>query len=95
MKRYTRLSETQVNGESMAWFPRRIADLDVFASRVLEADGELKSDHPGFKDAEYRARRKHIAKVALEFKHGDTLPHIEYTPAEVSVLGNWSVMSVS
>lgn len=71
-------------GESaVPWFPRRIRDLDTFVNNIKEADGDLKSDHPGFKDQEYRARRKHFADLARQYRHGDPIPRVEYTPREI------------
>lgn len=43
-------------------------DLDTFADKVLEMGEELDSDHPGAKDAAYRARRAEITKIAKTYK---------------------------
>jgi phenylalanine-4-hydroxylase len=57
-------------------------------SKVLAAEGEivrLDPDHPGFKDPVYRARRNEIARLALAYREGDPLPHVDYTPEEQDV----------
>ena len=69
------------------WFPRKIADLDTFASKVLSYGAELDSDHPGFTDAAYRKRRAEITAAALSHKHGMALPTVEYTKQEVETWG--------
>mmetsp|Transcript_192 Transcript_192/g.615 ORF Transcript_192/g.615 Transcript_192/m.615 type:complete len:478 (-) Transcript_192:265-1698(-) len=66
------------------WFPRSIGELDKFASRVLDAGEDLQSDHPGFTDEVYRARRKYFAKVAIEYRHGSPVPRVDYTAEEIS-----------
>ncbi len=43
---------------------------------------DLDADHPGFRDASYRARRNEIARVAREFRRGQPVPRIAYTPEE-------------
>jgi phenylalanine-4-hydroxylase len=45
----------------------------------------LADDHPGFADPEYRARRNHIASLALEWKPGQPVPHASYTDEEQEV----------
>ena len=45
----------------------------------------LDPDHPGFRDAAYRARRNHIARLALGHRSGGPLPEVEYTPEEHAV----------
>lgn len=72
------------NKDTVPWFPRRIRDLDRFANQILSYGAELDSDHPGFTDPVYRARRKYFADIAYNYKHGQTLPHVDYTEEEVA-----------
>lgn len=46
---------------------------------------QLDPDHPGFRDAEYRARRNRIARLALEHQPGTPIPDAPYTPEEHQV----------
>lgn len=46
---------------------------------------QLDPDHPGFRDEEYRARRNHIARIALEYQPGAPIPDAPYTPLEHEV----------
>lgn len=71
----------------MPWFPRRIRDLDRFANQILSYGAELDSDHPGFTDPEYRARRKYFADIAYNYKHGQPLPHVDYSQEETKTWG--------
>ncbi|KAJ3321477.1 hypothetical protein HDV06_004146 [Boothiomyces sp. JEL0866] len=69
------------------WFPRKIGDLDSFAEKVLSYGAELEADHPGFKDPAYRERRQMITNQALTYRHGNPLPHVDYTASEVKTWG--------
>jgi phenylalanine-4-hydroxylase len=51
---------------------------------------ELPTDHPGFSDPAYRARRGHIAAVGAAYHPGDTIPDVEYTAKEDEV---WRIVS--
>jgi len=82
-----KLSGESSNVSEVPWFPRKIADLDSFANKVLECGDELSSDHPGFTDPEYRQRRQDITRIASEYKHGQEIPRINYTPTEITTWG--------
>merc|ERR1712198_674463 len=44
----------------------------------------LDMTHPGWSDKKYRSRRKMIADVTFNYKEGDKIPRIEYTPEEIA-----------
>jgi phenylalanine-4-hydroxylase len=46
---------------------------------------QLDPDHPGFRDAEYRARRNRIAEIALSYQPGSPIPDAAYTAEEQEV----------
>ncbi len=43
---------------------------------------QLDPDHPGFGDAEYRARRNSIARIAMGYQPGTPIPDAPYTELE-------------
>ena len=45
----------------------------------------LDPDHPGFRDADYRARRNQIAQIALGYSPGTPIPAAPYTEEEHGV----------
>ncbi len=61
----------ELGTETVPWFPTKMSDFDFIGKRIVgEGDGIQEADHPGFKDPEYRARRKMITDVALDYKIG-------------------------
>ncbi|MEM7220225.1 MAG: ACT domain-containing protein [Pseudomonadota bacterium] len=66
----------------VAWFPRESHELDQLVDETLNAGTELESDHPGFQDASYRARRDELAAIAYAHRTGEEIPRIEYSAAE-------------
>ncbi|KAK0064480.1 protein henna-like isoform X3 [Biomphalaria pfeifferi] len=87
----TVLSRNIQNGsaDDVPWFPRRIKELDRFANQILSYGSELDADHPGFTDPVYRERRKEFADIAFNYKHGQPIPRVEYTKAEIKT---WSTI---
>ncbi|XP_033101997.1 phenylalanine-4-hydroxylase-like isoform X2 [Anneissia japonica] len=73
----------QPSKDAIPWFPRRIRDLDRFANQILSYGHELDSNHPGFTDPVYRARRKEFADIAFKYKHGEPIPRVTYTEDEI------------
>merc|ERR1712166_1322227 len=62
------------------WFPQYGRDLDNTSASLEEL---IADDHPGFSDNEYLARRNKLADQAAAYRHGDTLPRIEYSQSEL------------
>ncbi|ELT91345.1 hypothetical protein CAPTEDRAFT_157066 [Capitella teleta] len=73
--------------DTVPWFPRKISELDRFANQILSYGSELDSDHPGFVDKVYRARRKEFADIAFHYKHGTPIPRVTYTTEEIKTWG--------
>ena len=55
--------------------------LDHVEVRIVNLD----PDHPGFRDAEYRARRNAIAQIATNYRPGEPIPPAPYTELEHEV----------
>ncbi|KAI3386139.1 hypothetical protein SNEBB_003048 [Seison nebaliae] len=64
------------------WIPLWIGDLDHCNHLITHYDPDMDSHHPGFNDTSYRERRDHIAMLAYKYRHGETIPEIEYTDQE-------------
>ena len=63
--------------------PRRpAAGLAAGGAADRNAVVQLDPDHPGFRDAEYRARRNAIAQLALDYRPGTPVPDAPYTAEE-------------
>jgi len=76
-----------LESKKVPWFPRRLRDIDEIANQVLDAGKDLESDHPGFNDPVYRKRRAELAQIAFDYRQGDKIPAIKYSPAEI---GTWN-----
>ena len=66
--------------------------LDHVEVRIVNLD----PDHPGFRDAEYRARRNAIAQIATNYRSGQPIPHAPYTKLEHGVWQTiWKALRLS
>eukprot|EP01083_Nonionella_stella_P087425 243245_1 len=70
------------------WFPLTMYECDKLSACLLSSDdGDLDADHPGFKDKDYRSRRKEIAQFAHNYKYGQPIPHVKYNSSETACWG--------
>ena len=76
-----------LESRKVPWFPRRAKELDLVANQILDAGVDLESDHPGFKDPVYRARRLELSMNAKNYRHGHSIPRIDYTQQEIDTWG--------
>ncbi|MFE5289147.1 phenylalanine 4-monooxygenase [Nocardia sp. NPDC056611] len=69
-------------------------EAQLYSPVTTGADGDvtvhLSDEHPGVHDPVYRTRRNAIAAMALEYRPGDPVPHVEYTAEEQEV---WRIVS--
>lgn len=74
---------TELGTEVVPWFPTKIEDFDFIGKRVLsEGDGIQAADHPGFRDEEYKKRRREITELAFKYKVHEPIPGLVYTEDE-------------
>jgi hypothetical protein len=59
----------------------------LIAHRTLDAGVDLESDHPGFNDQTYRARRAELAANAIDHRWDQPIPRIDYTKEETDTWG--------
>lgn len=76
-------SAVQLAERCLVDFPRHISELDHCNHLLIKYEPELDPTHPGFHDPEYRARRKQVAEVAFNYKHGERIPEIDYNSKEL------------
>lgn len=64
-------------------FPKHISQLDQCNHLLIKYEPELDPTHPGFHDLEYRQRRKEVAQIAFNYKHGEKIPDVVYNDKEI------------
>ena len=72
--------------DEVPWFPKFMSDINLIGKKTMVAGSEgLESDHPGFKDATYRARRNQIAEYSKNLIIGEEYPLLTYTEEETKL----------
>ena len=65
------------------WFPTKIEDFNHIGKRILsEGDGIQESDHPGFHDKAYIARRDVVCAHARDYLMHEPIPNLVYNDEE-------------
>ena len=66
-------------------------EAQLYAPVTTAEDGSvtvhLADDHPGFADPDYRARRNHIASLAVGWTPDQPVPRVRYTDEELKASG--------
>lgn len=76
----------EVGSHMVPWFPTKISDFNHIGKRILsEGDGIQASDHPGFRDEEYKKRRAMITDLALDYIVDTPIKRVTYTQQEKDV----------
>ncbi|CAJ0587016.1 unnamed protein product, partial [Mesorhabditis spiculigera] len=68
--------------EEVPWFPRHISELDHCSTCVTKYEPTTDPRHPGHGDEKYIARRQFLNDQAINFRHGDPIPRVDYTKEE-------------
>ncbi len=78
------LSVNYYETEQVPWFPKSIDDINSLGRKLLSANHELSSDHPGFNDDIYRKRREEIVQISNSYnmRDGENIPLVYYTENE-------------
>ena len=80
-----------VGSHKIPYYPSTIEELDFIEQKTLAAGEELQDDpenpHPGFHDEEYKTRRRAIVRAAQSYRHGDSIPRVEYSRQEIATWG--------
>ncbi|KAL3883375.1 hypothetical protein ACJMK2_029647 [Sinanodonta woodiana] len=74
--------EKEFRSQCNIWIPTHISDLNKCTHLVTKFEPELDSDHPGFTDMNYRARRAQIADIWSGYTR------VEYTEDEIRTWGH-------
>jgi phenylalanine-4-hydroxylase len=77
------ISVQEVEPLHSVWFPRTIDDLNGVKREILALDENSESNHPGFNDKDYIARRSEIGENCKDYKISDEkVPSVKYNSKE-------------